>query len=97
MPQFAAGVIPPWKCGITAEFGSPQLISTTPAGCISKMMMISYSQKIYDWYADDFGDNEKGLLQHLMRYANQSKKTRLESFDGEMDYKYDWDHNGMSR
>ena len=30
--------------------------------------------KIYDWYADDFGDNEKELLQHLMRYANQSTK-----------------------
>ena len=53
--------------------------------------------KIYDWYADDFGDNEKELLQHLMRYANQSAKTRLESFDGDIDYEYDWDLNGVSR
>ena len=53
--------------------------------------------KIYDWYADDFGDNEKELLQHLMRYANQSTKTRLESFDGDIDYDYDWDLNGVSR
>ena len=53
--------------------------------------------KIYDWYADDFGDNEKELLQHLMRYANQSTKTRLESFDGDIDYEYDWDLNGLSR
>ena len=53
--------------------------------------------KIYDWYADDFGDNEKELLQHLMRYANQSTKTRLESFDGDIDYEYDWDLNGVSR
>ena len=28
--------------------------------------------KIYDWYADDFGDNEKELLQHLIRYATVS-------------------------
>ena len=53
--------------------------------------------KIYDWYADDFGDNEKELLQHLMRYANRSTKTRLESFDGDIDYEYDWDLNGFSR
>ena len=53
--------------------------------------------KIYDWYADDFGDNEKELLQHLMRYANQSTKARLESFDGDIDYEYDWDLNGVSR
>ena len=53
--------------------------------------------KIYDWYADDFGDNEKELLQHLMRYANRSTKTRLKSFDGDIDYEYDWDLNGLSR
>ena len=53
--------------------------------------------KIYDWYADDFGDHEKELLQHLMRYANQSTKPRLESFDGDIDYEYDWDLNGLSR
>ena len=53
--------------------------------------------KIYDWYADDFGDNEKELLQHLMRYVNRSTKTRLESFDGDIDYEYDWDLNGLSR
>ena len=53
--------------------------------------------KIYDWYADDFGDNEKELLQHLMRYANQSTKTRLKSFDGDIDYEYDWVLNGLSR
>ena len=53
--------------------------------------------KIYDWYADDFGDNEKKILQHLMRYANQSTKTRLESFDGDIDYEYDWDLNGLPR
>ena len=53
--------------------------------------------KIYDWYADDFGDHEKELLQHLMRYANQSTKTRFESFDGDIDYEYDWDLNGLSR
>ena len=53
--------------------------------------------KIYDWYADDFGDNEKEILQHLIRYANQSTKTRLESFDGDIDYDYDWDLNGVSR
>ena len=53
--------------------------------------------KIYDWYADDFGDHEKELLQHLMRYAIRSTKTRLESFDGDIDYEYDWDLNGLSR
>ena len=53
--------------------------------------------KIYDWYGVDFGDDEKKLLQHPMRYANRSTKTRLKSFDGDIDYEYDWDLNGLSR
>ena len=36
-------------------------------------------------------------LRSLMRYANRSTKTRLESFDGDIDYEYDWDLNALSR
>ena len=53
--------------------------------------------KIYDWYGVDFGDDEKKLLQHLMRYANRSTKTRLKSFDGDIDFEYDWDLNSFPR
>ena len=53
--------------------------------------------KIYDWYADDFGDDEKKLLQHLMFYAKPEMNKRLLAFSGDIDFEYDWDLNSFPR
>lgn len=48
---------------------------------------------IYEWYAEDFGDNEKALVKHLQRYANPTLKQALLMFQqspGDIDYEYDW-------
>lgn len=50
---------------------------------------------IYDWFQEDFGGSEKGVIQHLMAYAKTSSKKRLRSFDGGIKYKYDWGLNGL--
>jgi len=49
--------------------------------------------KIYDWYAEDFGD-EQGLLGHLRRYALPDLEARLMRAKGIDDYEYDWGLNG---
>jgi hypothetical protein len=49
--------------------------------------------KIYDWYQIDFGDNEKNLIKHLIKYANPELKRKLLKFDGDIDYKYNWNLN----
>ncbi len=48
---------------------------------------------IFDWYAEDFGDNEQDLLAHLRRYARPELSTQLKGFKGDIDYHYDWSLN----
>ncbi|PKH07233.1 Ser/Thr protein kinase [Moritella sp. Urea-trap-13] len=48
---------------------------------------------IYKWYSEDFGDNEKALIEHLQRYAKPELKQALQLFQqspGDIDYEYDW-------
>ena len=53
--------------------------------------------KIFDWYADDFGDNETQLLAHLARYADADLKAKLESGIEVGDYRYDWSLNEIAQ
>ena len=48
---------------------------------------------IYDWYAEDFGGGRKGVIEHLVRYANKNLAKRLRKFTGTVDYEYDWKLN----
>ena len=48
---------------------------------------------IYDWFQEDFGDSEEGVLMHLMQYADEGLAERLQSFDGDMTFEYDWKLN----
>ena len=45
---------------------------------------------IYDWYAEDFGNNKQGIIEHLALYADEELAKRLKSFNGTVDYRYDW-------
>ena len=48
---------------------------------------------IYDWWVDDFGGNEVGVMEHLVRYAEDDLADLLRSFEGAVEYEYDWDLN----
>ena len=45
---------------------------------------------IYDWYVEDFGRDEQGVIKHLARYADEKLAKRLMNFSGAIDYEYDW-------
>ena len=45
---------------------------------------------IYDWYQEDFGNSEAGVLEHLAKYAEPNLAARLRAFEGDIDYAYDW-------
>ena len=45
---------------------------------------------VYDWYQEDFGGDEAGVLRHLARYAEADLAERLRAFRGDVDYSYDW-------
>ena len=48
---------------------------------------------IYDWYAEDFGDTEESVTAHLLEYAEEKLATFLETFEGAVEYDYDWSLN----
>ncbi len=48
---------------------------------------------IYKWYAADFGDTEKSVIEHLVKYADEPLAKRLRKFSGSVDYEYDWSLN----
>ena len=49
-----------------------------------------YVSKIYEWFVEDFGGNEKGVLDHLRHYANPELAKRLAKFSAIDGYRYDW-------
>ena len=52
---------------------------------------------IYDWYAEDFGDTEESIIEHLRQHAEDELATFLEGFEGAIEYDYDWGLNAQNR
>ena len=48
---------------------------------------------IYTWFREDFGDSEKGVLEHLARYASSAVRDDIRAFSGRIRYRYDWSFN----
>lgn len=49
--------------------------------------------RIYDWYRDDFGTSDAGVIQHLAHYAGKELAAKLRGFNRISDYRYDWGLN----
>ena len=52
---------------------------------------------IYDWYAEDFGDSRESLFDHLRLYADDELAAFLATFEGAVEYDYDWSLNEPGR
>jgi hypothetical protein len=48
---------------------------------------------IYDWFEEDFGDSEEGVIRHLAAFAEPPLRQVLETLDEIEDYTYDWSLN----
>ncbi|MDZ7759199.1 MAG: DUF547 domain-containing protein [Desulfovermiculus sp.] len=48
---------------------------------------------IYEWFQEDFGGNDAGMIEHLMQYAEPEFKEKLQGFDDIDDDRYDWSLN----
>ncbi|WP_218940158.1 DUF547 domain-containing protein [Denitrobaculum tricleocarpae] len=49
---------------------------------------------IYDWFEEDFGGDDAGVIAHLKQYANPDLKAALADVTKVSDDRYDWDLNG---
>lgn len=52
-----------------------------------------YVSSIYDWFEEDFGDSEAGVIAHLRQYAASGLKNRLVGIRDIEDDEYDWTLN----
>jgi hypothetical protein len=48
---------------------------------------------IYGWFKEDFGGSEKGILEHLLAYADDQLTERLRDYRGRIKNEYDWSLN----
>ncbi|MDJ0613458.1 MAG: DUF547 domain-containing protein [Rhizobiaceae bacterium] len=51
--------------------------------------------KIYKWFAYDFGNSQKGVINHLVKYANPETAKQLKKIGKISDTVYDWSLNGQ--
>ncbi|MDB4285357.1 DUF547 domain-containing protein [bacterium] len=49
--------------------------------------------RIYGWFKEDFGGSEKGILEHLLTYADDQLTERLRDYRGRIKNEYDWSLN----
>jgi hypothetical protein len=45
---------------------------------------------IFDWYTEDFGGDDAGVLEHVAAYAPADVANRIRTYDGRIRYEYDW-------
>lgn len=50
---------------------------------------------IYEWFQDDFGGNDKGVIRHLNIYAGRRLRGQLKGIDRVHDDEYDWSLNDV--
>ena len=48
---------------------------------------------IYKWYTEDFGNDQQGVIEHLLLYADSELAAELEEHNRISNYRYDWDLN----
>ena len=49
--------------------------------------------RIYAWFKEDFGGNEKGVIAHILKYADDELAAKLRNNPDISDYAYDWSLN----
>lgn len=53
--------------------------------------------RIFLWYADDYGEGQADVINHLRRYADPTLRDRLAGIDRIARYEYDWSLNDAAR
>lgn len=49
-----------------------------------------FASSLYDWYQEDFGGDEAGVIEHLRLYAGPELARKLEGITEVYDFDYDW-------
>ena len=80
------------NAGKLLNIGARQYINSPRGVSISKDKVTV--SKIYSWFPYDFGNSEKGVLLHLIKYADPKLAAQLRKLGRIHDAEYDWGLNG---
>jgi hypothetical protein len=72
--------------GAKAYVNHPRGVSVAPDGRVT-------ASRIYNWFVEDFGGNEQGVLAHLSAHAGPGLKAKLKAAGRISAYEYDWSLN----
>ena len=73
------------------EKGAREYVNHPRGVRISNGKLVASS--IYSWFAEDFGDDDPEVIEHLKKYAEPALQERLKGFDKISDHEYDWSLN----
>ncbi len=76
---------------VMLEKGAKEFINHPRGATVKDRRLIVSS--IYDWFKEDFGDSDQGVIDHLKIYANPGLKEKLEVITEIDDDDYDWSLN----
>lgn len=76
------------------EYAAFEYLSHTRAANFDSRGRLQLSS-LFDWYAVDFGTNTSERLNSLSNYAPDDLAERLRSYEGRIDYEYDWALNDL--
>jgi len=72
-----------------AYVNSPRGAKVGPGGLVVS--------SIYSWFDEDFGGNDKGVIEHLRTYATPELAQKLEGTKSISDHVYDWSLNDAKK
>lgn len=73
------------------EIGAKAYINSPRGARLHKGKL--YVSKIYVWFQEDFGDTQKGVIKHLLLYANDDLASVLRTYKKRFRDEYDWSLN----
>ena len=73
------------EAGARAYINHPRGVTVTEDGLVVS--------RIYDWFNEDFGGSDAGVIAHVLRYAEPGLARRIDGDTRIISYAYDWSLN----
>ena len=73
------------EAGARAYINHPRGVTVTEDGLVVS--------RIYDWFNEDFGGSDAGVIAHVLRYAEPGLAQRIDGDTRIISYAYDWSLN----
>ena len=80
------------------DHAAREFVNNTALNRFERAAKVAYLSKIFDWYSDEFGKDEQGVLTYIAGFvADDGLAVQLRAGDWRIEYlDYDWSLNGIA-